>query len=101
MKDKGRALLNIASQRMPQAVFNWVCLFIAHVQCLVDRDRDLISLCISRGATFFPAMIFASFLAYQEVKMDHCPCICISSSGVQVKLGASLGEHMEPGVEGR
>lgn len=59
LKGKGRALLNIASQRMPQAVLNWVCLFIAHVQCLVDRDGDLLSPCImGGGGTFFPAMIF-------------------------------------------
>lgn len=82
LKGKRRALLNSASQRMPQAVSNWVCLFIAHVQCQADGDGDLVSHCISGVATFFPVMIFGSFLAYQELKTHHCPYICISFSGV-------------------
>lgn len=82
LKGKGRALLNIASQRLLQAVLNWVSLLIAYVQCLADRDRDLPSPRICGVTTFFPVMIFGSFLAYQELKMDHRPYICISSSGV-------------------
>lgn len=55
LKGKGRALLTIASQRMPQAVLNRVCFFSAHVQCLADRNRDLLSPCVSAGggSTFF------------------------------------------------
>lgn len=32
LKGKGRAVLNIASQRLLQPVLNWVCLLTAHVQ---------------------------------------------------------------------
>lgn len=31
LKGKGRAVLNIALQRLLQAVLNWICLFIARV----------------------------------------------------------------------
>lgn len=34
---------------MPQAVLNRVCFFSAHVQCLADRNRDLLSPCVSAG----------------------------------------------------
>lgn len=71
LKGKGRAVLNIALQRLLQAVLNWVCLFIAHVQCQADWDGDLLSPHISGITTFVTVTIFGCFLACQELQMDQ------------------------------
>jgi len=70
LKGKGRAVLNIASQRLLQAVLNWFCLFTARVQCEADRDRDLLSPHTSGVTTFFTVMISGFFLACQELQID-------------------------------